>query len=58
MSGQAIINLFDSKDPSTLIHEFTRHFYLETLLRAEAMNEITEIEAKPKPLYLHILQNS
>ena len=41
--GRAVISLFEGSDASTLIHEFSGHFYTETLLNAEANGTLNEL---------------
>jgi nuclear transport factor 2 (NTF2) superfamily protein len=41
-SGKAIIRIFKDADISTAVHEFTGHFAIEHMLRAEAMGTLSE----------------
>lgn len=45
-SGKAIIRIFKNADVSTALHEFTGHFAIEHLLRAENMGTISEAGAR------------
>ncbi len=52
-SGEAIIRIFKDGDISTVIHEFTGHFLIEHMLRAEAMGTLSAEGARD----LSILRN-